>query len=68
MMFNRIPLSCMLCGKELSGNLDTYGDVRHEMCWDCHSSFIEEAYQRRQKIEMSQKNSFARYLLVTEDE
>lgn len=34
-------MNCICCGKPLINGLDTYGEVGQEMCWDCHSSFLE---------------------------
>ena len=30
-------IRCAICGKALSGELDTYGEVGLPMCWDCWS-------------------------------
>lgn len=31
-------LNCVLCGIELTGEIDTFGLIGQEMCWDCWSS------------------------------
>jgi hypothetical protein len=31
----RLQLTCTICGKELSGGLDTFGDIGEELCQDC---------------------------------
>ena len=33
--FTRTPLTCTVCGKELAGDTDTYGDIGAELCIDC---------------------------------
>lgn len=35
-------MKCICCDKELAGGLDTYGEVGQEMCWDCHSAFLDD--------------------------
>lgn len=41
-MSNRITLKCERCGIELSGGLDTFGDIGHELCQDCWYEWEEE--------------------------
>jgi len=33
--FNRIPLTCFLCGCHLIGGIDTFGDIGQECCQSC---------------------------------
>lgn len=35
-------MKCEVCGKALSGGLDTYGDVGHEICEDCFLTFGDD--------------------------
>lgn len=41
-MTTRLPITCTVCEKSLTGGLDTFSDIQHSMCWDCHSSLMEE--------------------------
>lgn len=51
-MFNRIPITCVACKKELKHPADIWGDVGQELCVDCYWSiatdddddFIEYVY------------------------
>lgn len=36
------PIVCTCCGKPLTGGIDTFSDIDHPMCWDCHSSLLAE--------------------------
>ena len=38
----RRDLKCAACGKPLTGNLDTFGDVGRELCLDCYAEFAAE--------------------------
>jgi hypothetical protein len=38
----RLPMTCTACGKPLTGGIDTFSDIQHPMCWDCHSSLLFE--------------------------
>lgn len=33
---------CRVCGCQLSGGVDTFGDLQHEMCWDDYMAMIED--------------------------
>jgi hypothetical protein len=35
-------MNCICCGKQLSGGLDTYGELGQPMCFDCHWDLILE--------------------------
>jgi len=35
-------IRCAICGKALSGELDTYGEVHQPLCWDCMRKLEEE--------------------------
>lgn len=35
-MFNRLGFQCTCCGKPLTGDLDTFGDVDQPMCEMCY--------------------------------
>lgn len=34
------PVTCMGCGKELQGSVDTFGSLGHERCWLCYSRYV----------------------------
>lgn len=33
---------CTVCGKLLTGGVDTYGDSGSELCWECYSEMAGE--------------------------
>lgn len=35
-------ITCIRCGKALTGELDTFGDIDNELCEDCWYEFQEE--------------------------
>lgn len=37
-----MTLTCICCGKPLTGGLDTFGDVGQEMCWNDWSALVFE--------------------------
>lgn len=38
-------LKCIVCGTRLFADVNTFGDVGQEMCWTCHSSFLDSEDQ-----------------------
>ncbi len=53
-------LTCICCGKPLTGGLDTYGDLGQEMCWDalgCFDSIDSIAYYTAAQPELALHNA-----------
>ena len=40
-----MKMNCMICKTELSGGLDTYGDVGSEVCRECHLDLMPDAWE-----------------------
>jgi len=38
-----MSIKCVCCKKTLNNDLDTFGYVGQEMCWDCYSGLFEDA-------------------------
>lgn len=50
-------LHCSSCGVELTGGLDTYGDIGKELCFRCNLDWSETDYNnaRSEKVELQDK-------------
>ena len=60
-------LTCVVCGKPLSGGSDTFGDIHNPMCQPCHLALWadteiverEEAQRHRDRLHMLMSETIA---------
>ena len=45
----RLPILCEGCKTELSGGLDTFGELGHELCFTCQINRMEDSFPRMEK-------------------
>lgn len=46
------PTSCSACGKNLTP-IKTFGDLSSPLCWECHSSFSDDAQKNYKETSMT---------------